>query len=239
MGKYTRLPSNSPEKRMPPAAANGDVDRAKSRYKTASEEVDLLGPRWPFWAIWKRVRWHSSQKREKRESSNNGIAVRPRCCCIAKLQHKQATQIKALHLYLSAQFNNSTHWPWCSDEAKCRPKPKNKEMKGEFQLFHGNPIPTMGINRKMQLEAQSFASTTEMPRTLTMARGGEGCRLRGSIAGSGTQGSMDRENRENSGRGQGETRLWYSPSTTTTADYRFLLVDATRGHPGDRSVQTG
>ena len=94
-------------------------------------------------------------------------------------------------------------------------------MKGEFQLCHDNPIPTAGINPKPQLESQNFASTPEMPRTSTMAAGREGCRLRGSAAGSGTQGSVDPENRENSGRDQGETRLWYSPSTTTTADYRF------------------
>ena len=50
--------------------------------------------------------------------------------------------------------------------------------------------------------------------------------------------SVASENKENSGRDQGETMLWCSPSTTTTAGYRFLLVTAARGHPSDRSVQT-
>lgn len=38
------------------------------------------------------------------------------------------------------------------------------------------------------------------------------------------------ENRESLGRDRGETGLWYLPSATTTAGYRILLVDATRGH---------
>jgi len=46
------------------------------------------------------------------------------------------------------------------------------------------------------------------------------------------------KNKENWVRDQGETMLWRSPSTTTTAGCRFLLVTVVWGHPSDRSVQT-